>query len=131
MGDQIFKKCNGCSEVWITQEQFISDKQLGLNGYKANFEKLESGLYFFTHRKPGCYSTMALEVNNFLNLYTGPIYLERKTGSEECPKYCLDKYQLDRCDVSCECAFIREIIQIIKSRKKQPLSPAGSRRGQG
>ncbi len=58
-----FKICPNCSEVWQTRENFILDPKLKLNGYKADFEKL------------------------------------------------------DRCDAFCECAFVREIIQILKQKQ--------------
>lgn len=112
-----FKKCPNCFEIWATQDEFISDSQIELNGYKTDFEKLEYGLFFFTHKKSGCGSTMALEVTNFKDLYSGTIYSERKTDTEVCPRYCFEKEQLDRCEALCECAFVREIIQIIKRKK--------------
>jgi len=59
---------------------------------------------------------MAIEAKNFLSLYAGRRYTERRTGKEECPGYCLEEKQLNRCDALCECAFNREIIQIIKNR---------------
>jgi hypothetical protein len=112
-----FKTCPNCFGKWHTRDNFLSDSQLELNGYKADFEKLDYGLFFFTHKKDSCYSTMAIEVVDFKDLYSGEIHTERKTGSEECPRYCLDKEQLDRCDAMCECAFVREIIQIIQNKK--------------
>jgi hypothetical protein len=60
---------------------------------------------------------MALEAQDFLSLYSGKKYTERRTGMEECPGYCHDVKQLNRCDALCECAFNREVIQIIKERQ--------------
>jgi hypothetical protein len=112
-----FKTCPSCKTVWASQEKFISDAGLKLNGYKADFEKLEYGLFFFTHTVPSCQSTMVIEVSDFLNLYTGPRYTERKTDTEECPGYCKDKEQLSRCEALCECAFVREICNIIREKQ--------------
>ncbi len=112
---QPFKQCPGCFQAWPSRDDFLSDERLELNGYKADFERLEYGLFFFTHRKATCYSTMAIEVVDFMDLYTGKIYAERRTGEEACPGYCRDKEQLDRCDAQCECAFVREILHIIKN----------------
>lgn len=117
MAENFFKICPNCGEVWSTQDDFIKDKRLELNGYKSDFEKLEFGLFFFTHKKEKCFSTMALEVNYFMNLYKGMIFSDRKTDGPECPRYCLDQEQLARCDTLCECAFVREIIHIIKCSK--------------
>ncbi len=116
MKDNYFKKCPSCGEIWQTQKAFIIDELLVLNGYKADFEKLEYGMFFFTHNKESCHSTMVIEVSDFINLYNGEVYSERKTGSDECPRYCLDEEQIDRCGAICECAFVRELLQIIKAR---------------
>ena len=114
---ELFKQCPGCFQAWTSRTDFLQDSQLELNGYKADFERLDYGLFFFTHHKSDCFSTMAIEVVDFKDLYAGEIYTERRTGEEECPGYCLDKDQLERCDALCECAFVREIMQIIKDRR--------------
>lgn len=113
---QAFKKCPGCDGVWQTRDAFLNDQALSLNGYKADFECLEYGLFFFTHMTPGCRSTLAIEVLDFLDMYSGEIHPERRTGEADCPGYCMDKDQLERCDAICECAFVREIMQHIKQR---------------
>lgn len=61
---------------------------------------------------------MVLQAKDFLDLYSGGKYSERRTGQEDCPGYCLEKDQLDRCEVICECAFVREVLQIIKEHPK-------------
>lgn len=117
MENEKFKICPMCSKEWETRDEFLADQAIELIGYKADFERLEWGLFYFTHNVDGCFSTMALEAKDFLSLYSGQKYTERRTGMEECPGYCLDEKQLDRCDALCECAFNREIIQIIKERQ--------------
>jgi hypothetical protein len=44
---------------------------------------------------------------------------ERKTGTEECPGYCLHQDELQPCPARCECAYVREIIQIIRNWPKR------------
>ena len=117
-GESAFKKCPGCFTIWDSRDEFLSDSSLELNGYKSDFQKLEYGLFFFTHKVDNCFSTMALEAGDFVDLYSGNIYPEHKTLSEECPQYCIDEKQLSRCDALCECAFVREVIQIIMERQK-------------
>ena len=114
--EELFKICPMCFTEWKNRDDFLDDSSLELNGYKADFEKLEWGLFYFTHNKEGCFSTMAVETKLFLDLYAGKKYTERRTGEEECPGYCLDEKQLSRCDAFCECAFNREVIQVIKQR---------------
>jgi hypothetical protein len=111
-----FKTCPSCSQIWQTRDEFVLDTQLELNGYKADFEKLEYGLFFFTHHQNGCFSTMAIEVLDFKDMFSGKPYPERKTDSEECPGYCRDKEQLERCDNICECAFVREIMNMLRDK---------------
>ncbi len=111
-----------CSTRWETLEDFISDPDLVINGYLADFERLEWSLFYFTHMKPDCRSTLAVEAKSFFSLYHGKRHSERRTGKEDCPGYCLDKNELGRCDAFCECAFNREIIQIIKERQGRNAS---------
>lgn len=105
-----------CATEWKTRDDFLDDKTLHINGYGADFEKLERGLFYFTHQQEGCFSTVVLEARDFMDLYSGKKYTERKTGLKDCPAYCLDEKQLDRCDAVCECAFYREVIHIIRER---------------
>ena len=113
MDEMCFKKCTGCGQEWTTQKQFIEDKDLTLNGYKADFERLEYGMFFFTHKKDGCFSTIVIEVSQFMNLFKGQRFIERKTDTDECPRYCSDDEQLVRCEAMCECAFVREIMHVL------------------
>lgn len=114
-----FKTCPTCGKTWFSQKHFISDPSLKLNGYTAHFKKLERGMFFFTHSVQNCKTTMALEVSHFQNLYTGIRYTQKRARMDDCPGYCLDKTQLNRCDAYCECAFAREISNILKNYPKK------------
>jgi len=114
---QYFKVCSMCSTKWETRDDFINDPLLFINGYMAHFERLEQSLFCFTHQKEGCFSTIAIKAEGFLSLYSGKKYKERRTNKEDCPSYCFEKERLDRCDTLCECAFNREIIEIIKTKQ--------------
>ena len=117
-----FKTCPGCFISWDSMETFLSDPNLELNGYKADFKDLEYGMFFFTHRTEPCYSTMTLMVDDFRSLYFGKTYRGSKALSEECPRYCMDEKQFVRCNALCECAFVREIMQIIVERQKEAVT---------
>ena len=93
---------------------FLTDPHLSFNGYQTNFGNLNEGIFFFTHNVDNCGSTMGLKVRNFTSLYSGPRYTTSKQLSSDCPRYCLDKGNLDRCSAKCENAFARELSQIIK-----------------
>ncbi len=105
-----------CRKEWEDREAFLNDETLELNGYGADFEIIEDGLFYFTHNVPGCKSTMALKAGDFFDLYTAERSPERKRGADECPGLCLDKDVLDRCSVFCEYAFVREVIQVLLRR---------------
>lgn len=102
---------------------FVEDHSLEINGYAPDFDNLLEGLFFFTHHVAGCFSTMAVKAKTFADLYTGQKYLERKTGDAECPGYCFNKEELRRCEEFCECAYVREIIDIIREHpnRQKPL----------
>ncbi|MFH1981591.1 MAG: hypothetical protein ABIL58_07100 [Pseudomonadota bacterium] len=110
-----FKNCPICSRCWPTREAFLADPDLSYLGYQVHFKALTTGLFFFNHK---CKTTLALEVRQFQDLYDGPVFSERKTGTDECPGHCLHRDNLEPCPAQCECAFVRELIQIIASWPK-------------
>ncbi|HVP12390.1 MAG TPA: hypothetical protein VMV94_14535 [Phycisphaerae bacterium] len=121
-----FRVCSLCGATWTTRDAFLADGSLRLDGYKPNFQAMEKGLFFITHDRDECGFTLALVARDFLDLYGGPRYTERKTFSEECPRYCLDQEQLERCVAQCEYAFVREVLQIVGNRL-QAAKDASSR----
>ena len=80
-----FKRCTMCQHIWATREDFLSDPLIRVDGYQVDFEKLEYGLFYFTHEKEGCFSTMALVAADFLDLYKGEKYEARRPGLYDCP----------------------------------------------
>lgn len=116
--DAIFTKCPSCLIEWKTRADFLDDTTLELNGYQTNFNRLEHGLLYFTHRVGDCLSTIALEARDFLDMYRGPRYLGSKALGDDCPHYCIDDGQLTRCEMVCECAFVREVTHLIAEGQK-------------
>jgi len=112
----ILKQCPCCSKSWIDRESLLNDPEIMLVGYQVNFDALQLGFFLFNHEL--CCTTLAIPVKHFLNLHSGPIYKERMTGEKECPGYCLYDEELDECPVKCECAYIRNLIQIIRQWPK-------------
>ena len=110
---QIFKKCPYCGFKWNTRDLFISDPDVIIIGYQTSFKNLTKGMFYFNH---SCNGTMALSVDNFTDLYVGPVFQEKRTGEEDCPGHCLYREDLKPCPAECECAYIRDVIQIIKAR---------------
>lgn len=90
---------------------FLADSAVSLTGYQADFEELVTGLLLFNHR---CGTTLAIPVAEFQDLYHGPVFEDRLTGTAECPEYCLRQDELAPCNQPCECAFVRGIMQVIR-----------------
>ncbi len=116
--NECFKQCPCCNKTWQTQKDFVDDDNIVLVGYKADFEKLQFGLFFFNHKDNNCGSTITINTLEFENLYSGPKYVEKRTGMEGCPKYCKNQLELGRCDQLCECAYVREIASILAKEHK-------------
>jgi hypothetical protein len=116
----MFKACTKCKHFWNSRNDFLSDPATKLVGYQVDYRQLKEGIFLFNH---SCGTTMALAADTFADLYGGPVFSEQKTGSEECPGYCHQKEELKACTLQCECAYVREIIQIIKQYDKKNLKP--------
>ena len=112
-----FKICPACGTIWQTRDDFLKDRDVTIKGYQVNFNHLEMGLFFFDHEK--CRTTAALKASQFTDLYSGPIFQENMAGSDECPEYCLKESNLQPCPNSCECAYVRNVLQIIENWPKE------------
>lgn len=108
----VFKTCPMCGFEWPTREAFLEDPALVLIGYQVNFERLKLGSFVFNH---ACKTTLTIHANAFWDLYQGTVFMERATGSDQCPEYCLHEDVLDPCPAQCECAYVREILQVIQN----------------
>jgi hypothetical protein len=111
-----FYSCLCCGVKWHCRDELLSDPEVNLLGYQVHFDCLKLGLFLFNH---SCKSTFSLKAEVFFDLYDGPVYKEKLAGSETCPGYCLKQNSLAPCSAKCECAFVREIIQIIKNFPKK------------
>lgn len=110
-----FRTCSLCSKVWETRNDFLDDPDIVIAGYQVHFEELSEGLFLFNH---SCKGTISLRAGLFRDLYDGPIFEARLTGTDDCPEYCLIKHELRPCPAKCECAYVREIIQLIMAWPK-------------
>ena len=117
----IFKQCTCCNNSWFSRAEFLADNGLAFVGYQVNFSNLELGYFLFNHLT--CRSTIAVSAGLFMDLYDGPIFTERKTNTENCPGYCCDRDAFGPCTQECECAYVREIIQIVRKWPKDECTP--------
>jgi hypothetical protein len=111
-----FKTCTVCKRIWGTRVEFLDDPDTSFVGYQVHFKDLTEGLFLFNH---SCGATMTLRAGLFKDLYDGPIFGDRLTGTDHCPGYCLLERELRPCPARCECAFVREILQHIKDWPKK------------
>jgi hypothetical protein len=112
-----FKRCRRCGREWETRNDFLIDKNLVFTGYQINLLDLTKGLFLFNDNVDGCETTLAVPVQLFSDLYDGKVPSVRKIGQSECEGRCLNEHDLETCQADCECAYIREIMQIIKKYK--------------
>ncbi|MGO9613039.1 MAG: hypothetical protein ACLPX5_08390 [Dissulfurispiraceae bacterium] len=114
-----FKTCSKCGFVWPERGPFLSDPHLRIIGYQVDFEELMAGLFLFNHI---CGTTLSIKAGDFQDLYDGPLFTERLTGSETCGDYCLHKNDLRPCPTKCEGTYVRQIVQAILNWPKQGLA---------
>jgi hypothetical protein len=112
----MFKQCPKCFFEWPRRVDFLADSNLEVIGYQVNYISLKAGIFLFNH---DCSGTLAIPAGEFMDLYNGPIFKERATDSPECQGHCLHEEDLASCPARCECAFVREILQLIKNWPKQ------------
>ncbi len=110
-----YKHCPACNYEWLSREALLGDPDIELIGYQSNFRTLSAGIMLFNH---SCKGTLGLSVEDFEDLYKGPIFEERYDGGPDCPNHCMHQGNLKPCPAQCECAYVREIIQILKTWPK-------------
>jgi hypothetical protein len=115
--DQAFKTCTFCRHVWPSREAFLTDPQISLVGYQAFSPDLVLGLFLFNHLV--CKTTLAIHAREFVDLYDGPIYGERLDETEACQGHCKDTHDLEPCAQRCECAYVREVVQLVRQWPKE------------
>ena len=119
-----FKKCS-CGSQWRTRELFLSDPHIELTGYMADCEKLKLGLLLFLHRKKNCCTTLTIYAGQVKDLYRGPIFKKKLTGTRQCPGICFREEIMAACPRQCECAWVTVVLEKIKKWKKTNPKAAG------
>jgi len=113
-----YKECKCCKNVWKTRDDFLSDPNIRLVGYQANFFQLKLGWLLFNHYP--CRTTLAVSVADMQDMYKGEMFDEVVVDTKDCPGYCRNKHELESCgNTKCECNYVREVIHTIKHNKKE------------
>ena len=116
----VFKKCTKCGLNWTDRKDFLADQDVVLAGYQSNFTHLLEGFFLFLHNTTDCGTTVAIPAGQFSDLHNGPIFAKKVSGTSACPGFCFEPESLAPCHNSCECAFVRNVLQIIKNWPKTP-----------
>lgn len=111
MKESVFAECPECLHQWSTQKEFVTDDNIHIAGYIANFTNLGKGTFLFTHNYSG---ELKLHVELFMDLYNGVVHDTLMYGTAECPGYCNEHHTLSHCSIKCKAAMVREIIQNLK-----------------
>ena len=93
-----------------------------MNGYMAHYDDLHLGLFIFQHNLNGCETAVAIQAGEFVDLYKGETFKENLKGTDTCPEYCSHKSVLEPCPAKCECAWVRDVIQIVKKWPKSTVA---------
>jgi len=119
MKEEAFKTCPNCQAVWQTMDDFLSDPELKMNGYQVHFDNLEGGLFFFTHHRDGCFTTLAIPVTAFLALNDRPLLATRDKQLCHNSDFCARQGTLMPHPAECECAWVREMLHTIRAWEKK------------
>ena len=110
-----FSQCESCGTQWPTRDHLLHDPELEIIEYQVDFNDFTAGIFIFHHT---CGSNLSLPVRKFNGLYEGTVFNVRVKDAEDCPDYCLYRENLEPCEAKCECAYVRNIIGIIKNWPK-------------
>jgi hypothetical protein len=65
----LFKQCPFCKKEWISEDEFLQDRTLLINGYqfagKLTTSPFPDGYLLFTHSVQGCGTTLAVKAKTF------------------------------------------------------------------
>ena len=109
-----FKACPNCGHVWNSRNDFITINEISIVGYQPDFYNIEKGLFLFNHNYKNCGTTMAIRVEEFVDLYIKPKFDEPKIDTEECEQRCLNQNDIERCTINCKYTYVREIMQFFR-----------------
>jgi hypothetical protein len=68
-------------------------------------------------------TTLALPAGVFTDIYHGEVFVDKLHGTAACQGLCARWQDTRRCPAKCECAYIREMMQLVKQWPKRVLDP--------
>lgn len=116
---QSFKVCTKCGKVWQTREQFLELEELVPLGFQAHFLDGEKSILMFHHETAGCNTTLAIPLQEFVDLIPGYHETELAYGTDSCRAICLTDNDLMPCDhPNCKNALVRQFVQELAAKKE-------------
>lgn len=116
---QIYKRCTTCGTAWADRDSFLSDSHVEFLGYQPMFEGRHLGYFLFNHVMD-CTTTLAVSVDDFRDLYDGPVWQKCNYGGPDCPGYCAHLGKGGHCPAKCVCTWVREVMSLLKAWPKNP-----------
>lgn len=115
---QVYKRCTTCGKTWRDRNAFLADPSVEFLGFQPFFDEDRLGYFLFNHIT-SCTTTLALAVEDFRDLYSGPVWQECKYKEADCPGYCAHLGQDGRCPAKCVCTWVREVMAVLKAWPKK------------
>lgn len=114
-----FKTC-GCGASWPDRESFLSDPAIKITAFQADLMHPGKGYYLFNHlaEHGGCNSTIAMDVEDFADLYAESVSEHFAFQTDECEGHCARIDDLATCSACCRNAPVREVANRIKDWPK-------------
>lgn len=115
-----FVTCTQCGRSWPGREAFLSDPAVRLSGCQVDTDQPAASALLFDHLASGCGTTMAVSVRAFADLHGGPKGKADWSKSGKCPGFCFDPRSLEPCPTECNSAYVRAVLQAVRSGAGRP-----------
>jgi hypothetical protein len=120
-----YKRCTSCHKSWADRDELLDDLDINITGFQPTTEGGVHGFVLINHDAPGCGSTLAIEAESLLDLYTGPVHDSALFGADDCKGHCYRVDDLSECDSPCRNAMVREVIKQLLERRRRLIRSVG------
>ena len=103
------KRCPSCGEEFSLRD-FISNPQVIPKGMSFESDNPDLNLYYFHHDTPGCGTTLAIPVSEFVGLINEPLPEQNLAQTEVCENHCVSVHELSACGQKCTYAPYRRLL---------------------
>ena len=118
-GEEAFRTCGSCGQVWRSWEEFVRDPGLRLLGLQAMVNLPDANLLVFEHRCGSSVSVLASRFRQHLPESQDFSGGSSFRGTDLCSGHCLRLENLQECDQPCINARDRRLIVKLMEMKRQ------------